>query len=87
VAQGPDDASHRLHGLDAVRAFALVLGVFYHAAESFAFDSRWVARDVEYSEALRLFRHASHAFRLPLFFLIAGFFARLVVQRRGVREF
>lgn len=81
------ESAHRLHGLDAVRAFALVLGVVYHAAESFAFDTPWIARDVQSSEFLRLFRHASHSFRLPLFFLIAGYFARLIVQRRGVRAF
>jgi hypothetical protein len=81
------ESAHRLHGLDAVRAFTLVLGVVHHAAESFAFDTPWIARDVQSSEFLRLFRHASHSFRLPLFFLIAGYFARLIVQRRGVRAF
>lgn len=80
--------NERFHSLDALRAFALLLGVVYHAAESFmAGHLNWAIVDASPSSTLHLFRHASHAFRLEIFFLMAGFFARLVYHRRGARAF
>jgi glucans biosynthesis protein C len=79
----------RFHSLDALRAFALLLGVVFHAAESFhpGVEAYWAIADSSASETLAMFRHASHSFRLELFFLIAGFFAHLLYHRRGQREF
>jgi hypothetical protein len=83
---GRDD---RYHALDALRAFALLLGVVFHAAESFTVEaaSYWAIGDSSTSRVLELFRHASHSFRLELFFLIAGFFAHLVWRKRGIGGF
>jgi glucans biosynthesis protein C len=85
----PSSGAERYHALDAVRAFALLLGVVFHAAESFEPNaaSYWAIMDRAPSLALSVFRHACHSFRLELFFLIAGFFARLLYERRGPREF
>jgi glucan biosynthesis protein C len=79
----------RYHSLDAVRAFALLLGVVFHAAESFEHNAiyYWAIGDNSPSVALELFRHACHSFRLELFFLIAGFFAHLLWQKRGITGF
>jgi glucans biosynthesis protein C len=79
----------RYHSLDALRAFALLLGVVFHAAESFhpGVEAYWAIADRSPSETLAMFRHASHSFRLELFFLIAGFFAHLLYHRRGPRGF
>jgi len=79
----------RFHSLDALRSFALLLGVAFHAAESFqpGVAAYWAIADRSPSEFLGLVRHASHSFRLEVFFLIAGFFARLLLHRRGTREF
>ena len=77
--QSPN-ASVRYHSLDAVRAFALLLGVVFHAAESFETEAAlyWAIGDNSPSLALDVFRHASHSFRLELFFLIARFFAHFL---------
>ncbi len=83
------EPSERFHSLDAVRAFALLLGVVFHAAESFhpGVGNYWAIADSSPSVGLAVFRHACHSFRLEIFFLIAGFFSHLLYHRRGAREF
>jgi peptidoglycan/LPS O-acetylase OafA/YrhL len=69
----------RYHSLDALRAFALLLGVVFHAAESFmAGHLGWAIVDVSPSLTLDVFRHACHSFRMEIFFLIAGCFAWVI---------
>ena len=75
----------RLHALDAVRAGALLLGIVLHATMSFFFVVP--ARDVSQSTTLAVTFFVIHTFRMTLFFVIAGFFGRLLLQRRGVRAF
>ena len=77
----------RLHALDAVRAYALLLGVVLHAAAAFLQDfpiPTW--RDKPSATAAVIY-YVIHMFRMSAFFLIAGFFARMVVERRGVKAF
>lgn len=78
----------RYHALDALRAFALLLGVFYHAAESFeAGHLTWAIIDADANRVLSFLRFLSHSFRMETFFLLAGFFARLVILKRGMHSF
>ena len=80
--------SVRYHAMDALRAFALLLGIVYHSAESFEpHHDNWAINDCNPSFLLSIFRHASHSFRLEMFFLMAGFFAFMVYHRRGARSF
>lgn len=78
----------RFHALDATRAFALLLGVLFHTAWFYCPDPfRTPVTDVKANHFFGWFFHTSHTFRMQLFFLIAGFFARLVIERRGLRPF
>jgi len=81
--------SERLHGLDAVRAGALLLGVVVHASMAWLPDAQyfWPAHEDAHSPALNLAFYVPHLFRMVLFFLLAGFFARLVYQRHGWKHF
>ncbi|MET0248004.1 MAG: acyltransferase family protein [Sphingomonas sp.] len=82
-----DRPGARLHALDALRAGALMLGVAFHASLSFLPGPQiWVVRDVP-SEAVATFGFVAHLFRMTLFFVIAGYFGRLLVERRGTAEF
>jgi fucose 4-O-acetylase-like acetyltransferase len=81
--QPPD----RLHALDAVRAYALLLGVVLHAAAAFLEGFPVPIWYVEPSTGAAVIFYVIHMFRMSAFFLIAGFFARMVVERRGVMAF
>jgi glucan biosynthesis protein C len=78
----------RLHALDAVRGLALVLGVFFHATLSYMPGLQiWMVKDASESVVLSGTFFVLHIFRMSLFFIIAGFFARMMLQRRGVGDF
>jgi len=79
-------SSDRLHALDAVRAFALLLGVALHAAQPYVAHLPWIASESPSSAVAGLW-YTIHLFRMPLFFLIAGFFGRMMLERRGAAGF
>lgn len=81
-----DSGEARLHGLDALRGIALLLGVVLHASLSFLPLPIWIADDNQSVGANILF-FAIHLFRMSAFFLIAGYFAQLMIERRGVGGF
>ncbi len=87
----PAPGSERLHALDAVRGGALLAGVVFHATMSFLPTPPgfplWIVMDRERSLTLAVLFHLLHTFRMTTFFLIAGFFAHLMMQRRGVGGF
>lgn len=80
--------SARLHALDAVRAFALLLGVVLHATMSFFPGPRlWLVDDSESSVLLSAAFFIVHMLRMLAFFLIAGYVARLSFDKLGARAF
>ena len=74
----------RRHDLDALRAFAMLLGIALHAALSFT-GGPWMVQDTRSSGWFHLFVGAVHGFRMPLFFLLSGFFTAMLWRRRGLR--
>ena len=79
-------STERIEYLDALRAFALILGVVFHAGLSFMpVFIGWAVMDINTSQAISIFSLVSHSFRMPLFFLIAGFFTCMSVQKYGVK--
>lgn len=78
----------RLHGLDLLRGIAMVLGVVLHTAVPYTrFDIPWVYRVPTPNSVYDLGLVAIHSFRMPLFFLLAGFFGHLQQQRLGASPF
>ncbi len=88
VAVSPYRNSARLDYLDATRAFALVLGIVFHACLSFtpAFLG-WAVQDVSTSPLVAMFMTVSHAFRMGTFFLIAGILSHRTFHRKGPGDF
>jgi peptidoglycan/LPS O-acetylase OafA/YrhL len=79
-----------MHALDALRAGLMLLGILLHVACSFQLgegDSGWPYRDPEQSLGATLSVIAIHVVRMPLFFVVAGLTAALLVRRRGTRDF
>ena len=78
----------RLDFLDATRAFALVLGIVFHASLSFTPTFMgWAVQDISTSPLVAMFFTVSHSFRMETFFLLAGFFGHVMFHRRGTAEF
>jgi len=73
----------RLHGLDALRAGALLLGVVLHASLAFFPQQIWIVADESRSIGAAWLFFAIHLFRMTAFFLIAGLFAHMMLSRRG----
>jgi peptidoglycan/LPS O-acetylase OafA/YrhL len=70
-----------------LRAGALLIGVALHATLTFLPNVQlWILRD-QPSTTLAMVFFIVHIFRMPVFFLIAGFFARFLYERRGPRGF
>ena len=77
----------RLHGLDALRGGALLLGVVLHASLSFFPQQTWIVADDSRSIGAAWLFFAIHLFRMTAFFLIAGLFARMMLSRKGAWGF
>jgi uncharacterized membrane protein YcfT len=78
----------RLDYLDAVRSFALIMGVIFHAILSFIpVFIGWAVMDISTSGFVSIFIMINHSFRMELFFLIAGFFSHMKFHQQGVQIF
>lgn len=79
----------RLHGLDAVRGIALLFGVIVHASMSWLPGAQyfWLTHDASPSGIAGLVFYVPHMFRMLLFFLLAGFFARMACERLDTKGF
>jgi peptidoglycan/LPS O-acetylase OafA/YrhL len=87
MQSAPDTDGKRWHDLDALRAFAMLLGIGLHGFMSFVpFPLPvWPAQDVNQHEGYLFALHAIHGFRLQLFFLVSGFFTAMLFRQRGLR--
>ncbi|WP_374929181.1 acyltransferase family protein [Kytococcus sedentarius] len=72
----------RRYDLDALRAFAMFLGVVLHACTNFV--PHYTPGDPQAELVLARVTDVIHGFRMPLFFLVSGYFTALLWQRRGL---
>jgi glucan biosynthesis protein C len=83
----PRTAPTRLHHLDALRGGALLLGVLLHALMPYLPGDLWLIVDGSESAAAVLGVGVIHLFRMVLFMMLAGYFGRMVLHRRGTRAY
>jgi glucan biosynthesis protein C len=72
----------REHFWDALRAFLMLLGIPYHVALSYQPGQDFIVHSGEGVRGFANFAQALHLFRMPAFFVIAGYFALLLLARR-----
>ena len=74
----------RLHALDNLRATMMWLGIVLHVAVNhLAGESPLPWRDDRTTRVADLIVVFIHTFRMPVFFILAGFFVAMLVERRG----
>ena len=79
-------STERLHALDNLRALAMLAGVLFHAAlaHSPLVQPFFPTADRAQSVLLDVLIWFLHLFRMPLFFAIAGYFAAVLIERKGL---
>lgn len=78
----------RYHALDRVRALAMLLGVVYHALLfRMMVGGGNPAEFMSPTSPSKILGDWLHSFRMPLFFVIAGFFGRMMLVKYGTKEF
>lgn len=87
-----DASPRRFYDLDALRAVAMFLGIVLHSAfivlpEAQPLRDNWPIYDPTVGDdpTYYLVIEIIHGFRMPVFFLLSGFFTALVWQRRGLQ--
>lgn len=75
----------RLHHLDAARALLLLLGLPFHVATKAIFESAPPATDFQQSLVIGGWASLTHAFRMFAFFMLAGYFAGMIRERKGTK--
>ncbi len=82
-------AAERLHDLDALRSVALFLGIVLHSAVFVLPEPvlLWPIHDASArgDPFYKFLIETIHGFRMPVFFLLSGFFSALLWRRRGLR--
>ena len=77
----------RYYALDALRGAMMMLGIVLHGATFYLAVppiAMPIPTDRNNSYLFDLIFHFIHSFRMPTFFVLAGFFTALLVEKRGV---
>lgn len=77
-------AQERYFAFDALRGAMMALGIVIHSATAYStLPDVWWIKDPQTSKWMDALLLYLHTFRLPAFFVMAGFFAALLVEKRG----
>lgn len=72
----------RQHYWDVVRGFLMLMGIPFHAALMYDGRFEWLVSSPEASRPAEVFADITHIFRMAVFFLVAGYFAAMMLERR-----
>ena len=89
--QGSTAVMPRYHALDALRAVMMLLGLVLHTSINYLpaipASANWPYQDARTSLVFGWLIAFIHIFRMPVFFVVAGFFAAFVHGKRGAMGF
>lgn len=79
------DKTERIHSLDSLRAIMMLLGVVLHSSETYNIGANDIwPKDPSATHVFQNYISSIiHVFRMPIFFLVAGFFASMLFYERG----
>jgi glucan biosynthesis protein C len=80
--------NRRYYSLDALRGIMMMLGIVLHASQWYMTEPPGglpVPLDNSRSYLFDVIMHFIHSFRMPLFFVLAGFFTSLLVGKRSFK--
>lgn len=78
--------NERVYALDALRGIMMLLGLVLYAASSYSSKSEWGtwrSKDPDNNFPFLVLVEYIHAFRMPVFFVAAGFFGALLFYKKG----
>ncbi|MEM7360737.1 MAG: acyltransferase family protein [Pseudomonadota bacterium] len=79
--------SQRFHGLDFLRGLMMSLGLVLHSAQMYmvnpVLDYYW---DPARSLSMDILLFWINTFRMPVFFMLSGFFTAMLLRRRGPQQ-
>lgn len=80
-------SSQRFHSLDALRASMMLLGLVLHSAVNYMQTPMrmWSIKDMYTHHFFDILFFFIHLFRMPVFFVSAGFFIALLYHKRGIK--
>jgi glucan biosynthesis protein C len=84
--QQQPEVHKRLHALDGLRAAMMLLGIVLHSVVSYTvvdLGAAWPYGDQSTSASADVLVGFVHIFRMPIFFVLAGFFSAMLYLRRG----
>lgn len=79
-------AQSRLHYMDAMRSVLMLLGLVLHSARPYD-TGAWRVKDAQTDVVFDGLIWILHLFRMPAFFVVAGYFAMLLLSRRPTAFF
>ena len=79
--------NNRNYSLDALRAIMMLLRIVVHAAATYTCTKifPWPIKDTETSFFYDYLVLSIHSFRMPVFFVLSGFFAALLYDKKGTK--
>lgn len=78
--------TRRYHALDALRGVMMMLGIVLHGSQFYVADPPIpIPTDPNAAPVFGVIVLFIHSFRMPLFFVLAGFFTSLLVEKYGLR--
>ncbi len=77
----------RYHALDSMRASMMLMGIYLHVVVGYSGDGHWPYIDPHPTGALNFTLGIIHSFRMPAFYVMAGFFGALLWNSRGPAAF
>ena len=76
----------RYFGLDFARAVLMLMGIIYHSSLIYIIDSQWHISHPQKSQIFNILSEFIHYFRMNAFYIIAGFFFVLVIEKYETKK-